>query len=410
MNKVELLAPAGDLEKLKYAIAYGADAVYIGGQTFGLRAAAKNFSLDEMEEGIVFAHERGCKVYATLNIIPHNEDLKELPEYLSRLEKMNIDAVIVSDPGTISYIRNKHPQMEIHLSTQANTTNYLSAVFWRGQGIPRIVLARELSFAEIKETIKKSPSTLEFEMFVHGAMCISYSGRCLLSNYLANRDANRGECAHPCRWKYQLVEEKRQGEYFPVSEDEKGTYFFNSKDLCLIGDIKEIIESGVGSLKIEGRMKSLYYVANVVRAYREAIDSYYADKEQYSYNPKWLDELKKSSHRQYERGFYDGRPDGNAQIYDTAAYERPYDFIGAVKTYDENTKLAEIEQRNKFVIGDVIEVMQPGFKSFTQKVSALYDSEMNPVSCAPHPKQKLFLLMDQPVKAFDILRKKREEN
>lgn len=409
MKKVELLAPAGDLEKLKFAIAYGADAVYIGGQTFGLRAAAKNFSFEEMEEGVMFAHKRGRKVYATLNIIPHNEDLVALPEYLSRLEKMNIDAVIVSDPGTIAYIRKNHPDLEIHLSTQANTTNYLTAGFWHSQGIPRVVLARELSFREIRETIEKSPPSLEFEMFVHGAMCISYSGRCLLSNYLAKRDANRGECAHPCRWQYRLVEEKRQGEYFPVSEDERGTYFFNSKDLCLIGDLREIIESGVGSLKIEGRMKSLYYVANVVRVYREAIDSYYADSEGYSYNPKWLEELKKSSHRQYERGFFDGRPEGNAQIYDTASYERTYDFIGVVKGYDKDTGLAEIEQRNKFVIGDEIEVIKPGFKSFTQKVFKLYDSEMNPIKEAPHPKQKLFLGLEQEASAFDILRKKRED-
>lgn len=410
MNKVELLAPAGDLEKLKYAIAYGADAVYIGGQTFGLRAAAKNFSFDEIEEGIRFAHERGRKIYATLNIIPHNSDLKDLPEYLSRLEKMNIDAVIVSDPGTIAYIRKNHPKMEIHLSTQANTTNYLTASFWHSQGLSRIVLARELSMREIKETVEKSPSSLEFEMFVHGAMCISYSGRCLLSNYLANRDANRGACAHPCRWQYHLMEEKRQGQYFPVSEDENGTYFFNSKDLCLIADLKEIIESGVKSLKIEGRMKSLYYVANVVRVYRHAIDNYYAETEKYSYNPKWLDELKKSSHRKYERGFYEGRPDAKAQIYDTASYDRPYDFIGAVIAYDEKTRLAQIEQRNKFVTGDEIEVMQPDLKSFTQRVTKLFDSEMNPVEEAPHPKQKLFLLMDRPVKAFDILRKKREDN
>ena len=410
MDRVELLAPAGDLEKLKFAFIYGADAVYIGGQTFGLRASAKNFSFKEMKEGIEFAHERGGKVYVTLNIIPHNEDLNDLQVYLSELEKIKADAVIVSDPGTIAYIREHNPEMEIHLSTQANTTNYLTAGFWHSQGLPRVVLARELSFKEIKETIDKSPSSLEFEMFVHGAMCISYSGRCLLSNYLANRDANRGECAHPCRWKYQLVEEKRPGQYFPVVEDEKGTYFFNSKDLCLIGDLKEIIEAGVKSLKIEGRMKSLYYVANTVRAYREAIDKYYENPDEYAYSRKWLEELEKSSHRQFEKGFFSEKPDGSAQIYKTSSYERSYDFIGVVKEYRAKTRLAEIEQRNKFVVGDRIEVMRPRFKAFTQTVTALYDSEMNPVTEVPHPKQKLFMLMDQPVTAFDILRKKKEED
>jgi putative protease len=410
MDRVELLAPAGDLEKLKFAFIYGADAVYIGGQTFGLRAAAKNFSYEEMKEGIEFAHERGGRVYVTLNIIPHNEDLKDLQGYLLELENMKADAVIVSDPGTVAYIREHNPGMEIHLSTQANTTNYLSASFWHSQGLPRLVLARELSFNEIKETIEKSPSSLEFEMFVHGAMCISYSGRCLLSNYLANRDANRGACAQPCRWKYQLVEEKRPGKYFPVVEDENGTYFFNSKDLCLIADLKEIIEAGVKSLKIEGRMKSLYYVANTVRVYREAIDKYYEKPDEYSYDAAWLDELKKSSHRQYERGFFGGRPDGIAQIYDTASYERSYNFIGAVKGYDSDTKLAEIEQRNKFVVGDTVEVIGPSFKSFTQTVTGLYNAEMSPVTEAPHPQQKLFMLMDRPVSAFDILRKKREED
>jgi len=261
---------------------------------------------------------------------------------------------------------------------------------------------------EVNETIKKSPPSLEYEMFVHGAMCISYSGRCLLSNYLADRDANRGECAHPCRWKYNLVEETRQGQYMPVVEGEKGTYFFNSKDLCLIGDLKEIIESGLKSLKIEGRMKSLYYVANTVRAYREAIDRYYEDPSGYSYDESWLEELKKASHRQYERGFFAGRPDGKAQIYGTSSYERSYDFIGIVKSYDEKSGIAEIEQRNKFVIGDNIEIMGPGFFSFKQRVSSLFDSEMKPISEAPHPKQKIFMAMEKGVKKYDILRKKRE--
>lgn len=409
MKRIELLAPAGDLEKLEFAILYGADAVYIGGQTFGLRAAAKNFSFEEMAAGVRFAHERNRKVYAALNIIPHNEDLKDLPEYLSRLESMGMDAVIVSDPGTLAYIRKRHPKMEIHLSTQANTTNHLSASFWHGQGVKRIVLARELSFGEIREIVRLSPDSLQFEVFIHGAMCISYSGRCLLSNYLADRDANRGACAHPCRWKYSLVEEKRPGEYIPVEEDEKGAYFFNSKDLCMIADIKELVETGVSSLKIEGRMKSLYYVANVVRAYREAIDNYYENPEGHVFDPAWLEELDKASHRQFERGFYGGRPDGKVQIYDTASYERSYDFIGIVKEYDPKTKLAHIEQRNKFGLGDEIEIIGPGFHSASQIAAQMYDENMDPITEAPHPQQKLFLLMEEAVKPYDILRKPRKE-
>ncbi|HHY90460.1 MAG TPA: U32 family peptidase, partial [Clostridiales bacterium] len=279
MKNIELLAPAGDLEKLKIAVIYGADAVYIGGQTFGLRAAAKNFSFEDMKRGIQFAHEHGKKVYVTLNIIPHNADIEELPSYLEQLKTLNIDAVILSDPGTLMYVQEHMPDVDIHLSTQANTTNYLSALFWYKQGVKRIILARELSITEIKEIRRQIPPDLELEAFIHGAMCISYSGRCLLSNYMASRDANRGECAHPCRWKYYLMEEKRPGEYIPVFEDEKGTYFLHSKDLCMIEHIPELIESGINSFKIEGRMKSIYYVATIVNAYRRAIDTYLNDKE-----------------------------------------------------------------------------------------------------------------------------------
>lgn len=409
MNRIELLAPAGDLEKLKYAVHYGADAVYIGGQTFGLRAAAKNFSKEEMAEGIRFAHSHGRKVYVTANIIPHNEDLKALPALLDDIVDMGADAVIASDPGTIAFARKRHPDLKIHLSTQANTTNHRSAAFWHSQGIHRIVLARELSMDEIREIVELSPESLELEVFIHGAMCISYSGRCLLSNYLAGRDANRGACAHPCRWQYSLVESQRPGEFLPVLEDEKGTYFFNSKDLCMIADLKPLIETGIGSLKIEGRMKSLYYVANVVRVYRQALDTYYENPDAYVFNPVWLEELKKSSHRQFENGFYGGRPGRSAQIYDSAAYERTHDFIGIVKTYDSKTGLAEIEQRNKFIVGDEIEIMGPRFRSERQRVAELFNEKMEPVQSAPHPKQKLYLRMENPVHPYDILRMRKKE-
>jgi len=297
MGKIELLAPAGSLSKLKFALIYGADAVYIGGQIFGLRASAKNFSYDEMKEGIEFAHSMNKKVYVTVNIIPHNDDLRDLPDYIKMLKDLNVDAVILSDPGTLMYVREYAPELEVHLSTQANTTNYMSANFWYRQGIKRIILARELSLKEIREIRDNAPRDLELEAFVHGAMCISYSGRCLLSNYMANRDANRGECAHPCRWKYYLVEEKRPGEYYPVFEDGKGTYFFNSKDLCMINHIPELINAGLNSLKIEGRMKSDYYVANTVMVYRKAIDEYYRDPEGFKTAPNWTIELAKPSHR-----------------------------------------------------------------------------------------------------------------
>ncbi len=293
MNKIELLAPAGDLQKLKFAIIYGADAVYIGGQIFGLRAAARNFTYDQMKEGVEFAHARGKKVFLVMNIIPHNEDLDALETYIEEVKSIGFDAIILSDPGTLMFVKEHMPDMEVHLSTQANNTNYMSAKFWQSQGVKRVILARELSLKEIKDTTEKVPD-LEFEAFMHGAMCISYSGRCLLSNYMVNKDANRGECKHACRWEYVLMEKKRDGEFYPVVEDETGTYFFNSKDLCMIENIPDLIESGLASLKIEGRMKSLYYVANIVRVYRKAIDEYYKDPENFKYDPQWLEENRKS--------------------------------------------------------------------------------------------------------------------
>ncbi|MDK2918483.1 MAG: family peptidase [Candidatus Petromonas sp.] len=410
MNKIELLAPAGDLEKLQFAIIYGADAVYIGGQVFGLRASAKNFSFEDMEKGVKFAHDRGKRVYVTLNIIPHNDDLQELYDYLKKLKDLDIDAVILSDPGTLMCVKEYAPDLEVHLSTQANNTNYMSANFWYKQGIKRIILARELSFKEIREIREKTPEDLELEAFVHGAMCISYSGRCLLSNYMAGRDANRGECAHPCRWKYYLVEEKRPGEYVPVFEDEKGTYFFNSKDLCMINHIPELIDSGLSSLKIEGRMKSIYYVANTVRVYRKAIDEYYKSPESYKFDPQWIDELSKVSHREFTTGFYLDKPTEKDQLYFSSSYIREYDFIGIVLDYDEKTGLATIEQRNRIFKGDDIEIIGPDYKMFGQKVKIMLDDKGKEIEVAPHPQQKIKILMEKPVEQYYMLRKKRKDD
>ena len=410
MKKIELLAPAGDLEKLKMALVYGADAVYIGGQSFGLRASAKNFSFDDMKTGIEFAHAHNKKVYVTLNIIPHNEDLKELPSYLVKLKQLQVDAIILSDPGTFMFVKEHAPQMEIHLSTQANTTNYMSAAFWHGQGIKRIILARELSLNEIRDIVQNVPEGLEFEAFVHGAMCISYSGRCLLSNYMANRDANRGECAHPCRWKYYLVEEKRPGEYMPVLEDEKGTYFFNSKDLCMIEHIPELIKSGLSSLKIEGRMKSAYYVATVVRAYRKAIDNYYFMGSNYEFNDKWLEEIKKASHREFTTGFYFDKPGHEEQLYSNSSYVRDYDFVGLILDYDPDTSIATIEQRNRIFKHDLIEVIGPDLDCQTISVDEMWNEEGEEINVAPHPQQIIKIRISIPVKKYYILRKERKDD
>lgn len=405
MEKVELLAPAGDLERLKIAIMYGADAVYLGGQIFGLRAAAKNFSLEDLKEGVYYAHERGVKVYVTVNIIPHNEDLKNLPEYLKTIHEIGVDAVIVSDPGTFLIVKETVPDMEIHISTQANNTNYMTVKFWSDLGASRIILARELNFNEIKEIRANAPDGIELEAFVHGAMCMAYSGRCLLSNYMTGRNANMGECAQPCRWKYNLVEEKRPGEYIQVIEDEKGTYFMNSKDLCMIEYIPEIIESGITSLKIEGRMKTTYYVAMVVKAYRAAIDHYYEDPQNWQFNPKWMDELKKASHRDFTTGFYLGKPSYIDHHYDNRSYVRDYSFIGLVKDYDESTKIATIEQRNRFFSGDDIEIVGPK-EEITMTIAEMWDEDMEPIEVAPHPQQIIKIRMETPVKENYILRKR----
>lgn len=404
--KVELLAPAGNLEKLKIAISYGADAVYIGGEKFGLRAQSDNFSLHEMKQGVEFAHKRGKKVYLTMNIIPHNSDFDGMEEYIVNVLKIGIDAILVSDPGVFSVIKRVAPNMEIHISTQANNTNYRSANFWYDMGAKRVVLARELSLQEIKDIRANVPSDLELEMFVHGAMCISYSGRCLLSNYMTNRDSNKGECAHPCRWRYYLMEEKREGEYMPVFEDEKGTYIYNSKDLCLIEYLPDIIKAGVTSLKIEGRMKSAFYVATVVSAYRKAIDAYYRDKENYKFDVSLIDEVSKASHRAYTTGFFHKKPDGNEQIYNTSTYIREYDFLGMVLEYNKDTKVAKIQQRNRMILGDDIEVLNPDGSVFKQKITSMKNEYMEDIQTAPHPQMIVYIPMEQEVTEYSMLRRR----
>ncbi|MBR6529313.1 MAG: U32 family peptidase [Firmicutes bacterium] len=407
MKKPELLAPAGDLEKLKIAVLYGADAVYFGGETFSLRAGAGNFTYEEMKEGIEFAHAHGAKCHLTVNIFAHNEDIEPFIDYLKRVKDLGIDAFIASDPGVIDMIQENIPDAEIHLSTQANMTNYRTANFWYKRGLKRLVTARELTLEEIKELKANIPEDMELESFIHGAMCISYSGRCLLSNFMIERDANRGACAHPCRWKYTLMEEQRPGEYFPIEEDDRGTYILNSKDLCLIEHLPELIEAGISSFKIEGRMKSVFYVATIVSAYRKAIDAYCENPAEYKFKDDWMTELCKVSHREFTTGFYFHKPTNNDQNYRTSAYTRDYSFVGMIKDYDPETGYAIVEQRNKMVIGDKIEVFGPGADFFEQELKEMYDEEGNAVDSAPHPQQILKIKMDKPVAPFFMIRKEK---
>ncbi|MDE8732851.1 U32 family peptidase [Eubacteriales bacterium DFI.9.88] len=407
MDKLELLAPAGDLEKLKTAVDYGADAVYFGGELFSLRAGAGNLSIEQMKEAVQYAHAHHVKCYLALNIFAHNEDVLPLEDYLLKIKALEIDAFIVSDPGIMLMIQAVMPDAEIHLSTQANMTNYKTAQFWKNQGVKRIVLARELTFDEIRHLRAQQPD-LELEAFVQGAMCISYSGRCLLSNFMIERDANRGQCAHPCRWKYALVEEQRPGEYYPIEEDERGTYILNSRDLCMIDHIPDLVEAGIASAKIEGRMKSSFYVATVVGAYRKAIDAYYQDPAGYEFRKEWMDELKKVSHREFTTGFYYNQPTNQDQNYQTSAYTRNYSFIGVVKDYDPQTGMAIVEQRNKMTVGEEIEVFGPHTDFFKQTLEVLLDEEGNAIESAPHPQQILQIKMEHPVSANFMLRKRKE--
>ena len=385
MKKPEILAPAGNLDKLKTAIDFGADAVYLGGSKLNLRAFADNFTNEEIEEGVKYAHDRGRKVYVTLNVIPHNEDFEGLSEYVKELYKLKVDAVLVSDPGILAVCKEAAPELEIHLSTQANNVNWRSAKFWHDLGVKRIVLARELSLKEIREIREKLPESCDLEAFVHGAMCVSYSGRCLLSNYMIGRDSNRGACAQSCRWKYSLVEEKRPNQYFPIEEDQHGTYIMNSKDLCMIEHLPELLEAGISSLKIEGRNKSEYYVAIVVNAYRKAIDLYYEDPENYKLPKVLRDEMYKVSHREYNTGFFFSEPKNDAIIYHTNDHVREYDVVAIVHEYDENTQLALCKQRNKFVKGDKVEILSPDSVGESFIVEELYNEEGELIDGCPHP-------------------------
>lgn len=410
MKKPELLIPASSLEVLKTAVIFGADAVYIGGEAFGLRAKAKNFSPEEMAEGIAFAHEHGVRVHVTANILAHNYDLEGARAYFHELRELKPDALIIADPGMFTLAKEICPEIDIHISTQANNTNYMTYQFWYRQGAKRVVSARELSLQEIAEIRRNIPDDLEIESFIHGAMCISYSGRCLLSSYFTGRDANHGACTHPCRWKYAVVEEKRPGEYLPVYENERGTYIFNSKDLCMIEHIPEMIEAGIDSFKIEGRMKTALYVATVARTYRKAIDDYLESEEKYRANMDWYRaEIAKCTYRQFTTGFYFGRPDENTQIYDNNTYVNEYIYLGIVGELrqgpgDEIGICARIEQRNKFCVGDQIEIMKPDGSNVPVKVLAMYDEEGNPVESCPHSKQVIDVLLSELPQVYDILR------
>lgn len=403
MRKPELLIPAGSLEVLRTAVNYGADAVYIGGDVFSLRAKAKNFTKEEMIEGIAYAHSKNVKVYVTANIFAHNDDLKEAEEYFKEMAKIKPDGLIISDPGMFSLAEKYCPEVERHISTQANNTNYLTYRFWYEHGAKRVVSARELSLREIKEIRANIPEDMEIESFIHGAMCISYSGRCLLSNYFTGRDANRGECTHPCRWKYAVEEEKRPGEYLPVFENERGTYIFNSKDLCMIEHIPEMIDAGIDSFKIEGRMKTALYVACVARTYRKAIDDYLESEEKYRANMDWyLSEISKCTYRQFTTGFYFGKPSEESQIYDNNTYINEYIYLGMSDKTDNES--VYIEQKNKFCVGDEIEIMKPDGSNVPTKVLAIHDEDGNEMESCPHSKQKLRIFLSVLPDAGDILR------
>lgn len=404
-RNIELLIPASSLEVLKVAVMFGADAVYIGGEAFGLRAKAKNFSLEEMKEGVEFAHAHDVKVYVTANILAHNKDLDGAREYFEELKQVGMDALIISDPGLFTIAKEVLPDVDIHISTQANNTNYATFDFWYKMGARRVVTARELSLEEIKTIRKNIPDDLEIETFIHGAMCISYSGRCLLSSFMAGRDANQGACTHPCRWKYSVVEESRPGEYMPVYENERGTFIFNSKDLCMIEHIPELVEAGIDSFKIEGRMKTALYVATVARTYRLAIDDYLRDPEYYrSRIPFYKSEISKCTYRQYTTGFFFGKPDKDTQIYDSNTYEHEYTYLGIAGDCNGDG-LYSVEQRNKFSVGETIEVMKPDGTNIECSVIEIKDDEGNSMECAPHPKQKLWINLGTKLDRYDILRR-----
>lgn len=408
MKKPELLVPASSLEVLKTAVRYGADAVYIGGEVFGLRAKAKNFSLEEMKEGVEFAHRYNVKVYVTANILAHNSDIEPVKAYFNDLKKVKPDALIIADPAIFTIAKEMLPDMELHISTQANNTNYGTYNFWHSLGAKRVVSARELSISEIKDIRNHIPDDLEIETFVHGAMCISYSGRCLLSSFMARRDANKGACTHPCRWKYAVVEESRPGQYMPVEENERGTYIFNSKDLCMIDHIPELVDAGIDSFKIEGRMKTALYVATVARTYRMAIDDYFENPKKYEENiPKYKTLISQCTYRQYTTGFFFGKPDETTQIYDCNVYERDYVYLGISGEPLEDGSFV-IEQKNKFCVGDKIEIMKADGRDIEANVISITDQDGVAMESCPHPKQIITIKLDQVPEAGDILRMKAE--
>ena len=406
-KKPELLIPASSLEVLRTAVMFGADAVYIGGEAFGLRAKAKNFSSEEMAEGVAFAHAHGVKVYVTANILAHNYDLDGARKYFAELRDMKPeqpDALIISDPGMFMIAKEVWPQVEVHISTQANNTNYETYLFWWKLGAKRVVSARELSLVEIKGIREKIPAEMEIESFVHGAMCISYSGRCLLSNFFTGRDANQGACTHPCRWKYSVVEETRPGEYMPVYENERGTYIFNSKDLCMIEHIPEMIDAGIDSFKIEGRMKTALYVATVARTYRKAIDDYLEDPKKYEANMPWYrDQISNCTYRQFTTGFYFGKPGDESQIYDSNTYIKEYTYLGIIGGIKDG--MYRIEQRNKFSVGETVEIMKPDGQNVEVTVEKIIDEDGQEQESAPHPKQVLYVALSGEASVYDILRR-----
>ena len=406
MKGPEILAPASSLEVLKIAVIFGADAVYIGGEAFGLRAMAKNFSMDEMKEGIKFAHDRNVKVYVTANILAHNEDLEGVYKYFNELKEIKPDALIISDPGVFTIAKEVCPEIDIHISTQANNTNYGTFLFWNKMGATRVVTARELSLKEIKEIREKIPKDMEIETFVHGAMCISYSGRCLLSNYFTGRDANKGACTHPCRWKYSIVEETRPGEYMPVYENERGTYIFNSKDLCMIEHIPELVDAVIDSFKIEGRMKTALYVATVARTYRKALDAYLESPDKYKANMEWYKEqISNCTYRQFTTGFFFGKPDETTQIYDNNTYIKEYTYLGIAEEIDESGFI-KLEQKNKFSVGEMVEIMKPNGDNIEAKVLKIINEDGVEQDSAPHPKQILKVQLSCQADKYDILRRK----
>ncbi len=410
MRKPELLIPAGSLEVLKTAVLYGADAVYLGGEAFGLRAKAKNFSMEEIREGIAFAHERGVRVYITANILAHNEDLEGVEAYFHELKAFPPDALIISDPGVFALARRILPEMDIHISTQANNTNYGTYQFWWNLGAKRVVSARELTLEEIREIRRHIPEEMEIESFIHGAMCISYSGRCLLSNYFVGRDANQGSCTHPCRWKYAVMEESRPGEYMPVEENARGTFIFSSRDLCMIEHIPELMESGIDSFKIEGRMKTALYVAAVARTYRKAIDDYLESEALYQKNLPWYkEEIGKCTCREFSTGFYFGKPSENGQIYQSSTYIKNYTYLGTVEAVDEQGR-CRIEQKNKFTVGETIEVMKPDGRNLEVKVKGIRDEEGKSQESAPHARQILWVELEAEPEPYDLLRRKEESD